>query len=77
MLELYYSETCPFCQKVIGFLREHDIEFEPKEVLNRDFYNELMTLGGIAQVPFLHDTETGTTMYESADIIEYVKNLIK
>lgn len=34
----------------------------------------LLKLGGKAQVPFLDDIENGTSMYESDDIIEYVKN---
>lgn len=76
MLELYYSETCPFCQKVIKFFRENNVEFVPKEVLDKKNYNELMELGKLAQVPFLHDTERDGRIYESDDIIGYVKNLL-
>lgn len=34
---------------------------------------ELIELGGIAQVPFLVDPNTGTKMYESADIVDYLE----
>ena len=33
----------------------------------------LMKLGGKEQFPFLVDTDRGEMMYESEDIIEYVK----
>ena len=77
MLNLYYSETCPFCQKVIKFFRDNDIEFTPKEVAEMKNYEELMRLGRVAQVPFLVDTENDRRMYESDTIIDYAKNLKK
>lgn len=33
----------------------------------------LVQLGGKEQVPFLVDTDAGEMMYESGDIIEYLK----
>jgi glutaredoxin 2 len=35
--------------------------------------NELLELGGKPQVPFLVNTETGASMYESSDIIDYIR----
>ncbi len=35
--------------------------------------NEVLELGGKAQVPFLVDEERGLQLYESADIIEYAR----
>lgn len=35
--------------------------------------SELLEKGGQKQVPFLVDTEKGTSMYESSDIIEYIR----
>lgn len=77
MLDLYYSETCPYCQKVLTYFKENNIDFCPKEVTNPINYDELITLGKAAQVPFLSDTERGVRMYESDRIIDYVKNLRK
>ena len=34
---------------------------------------ELLEKGGKQQVPFLVDTETGVSMYESSDIIDYIR----
>ncbi len=75
MLELFYSDTCPYCRKVIDFFEENNIDFIPKEIHESENYDDLMTIGKIAQVPFLLDKDNNVSMYESDDIIEYVKNL--
>ncbi|MGM0557053.1 MAG: glutathione S-transferase N-terminal domain-containing protein [Myxococcota bacterium] len=45
-------------------------DWEPVEGGRRE---ELIELGGTAQVPFLVDPNTGTQMYESADIVDYLE----
>ena len=75
MLNLYYSETCPYCKKVLTYFDENDIKYEKKEVSDPKNYEELLNLGKIAQVPFLSDTDHNKQMYESDIIIDYVKNL--
>lgn len=77
MLELYYSQTCPYCKKVLSFFEENDIKFIPKEISDPINYEELMRIGKIAQVPFLVDTENDEQMYESDIIIDYAKNINK
>lgn len=44
--------------------------WEPVEGGRRE---KLLELGGIAQVPFLVDPNTGEHMYESADIVDYLE----
>lgn len=75
MLELYYSENCPYCKKVLSFFTENSVEFKKKDVTNTEYYNELMERGKIMQVPFLYDSEKNLSLYESDVIIDYVKNL--
>lgn len=75
MLELYYTESCPYCRKVINFFKENNIEFEPKDVNERENYDKLMELGKVSQIPFLIDTATGKMLYESDKIIEYAEGL--
>lgn len=75
MLELFYSQTCPYCRKVLSFFEENNIDFVPKEISDPLNYDELMRLGKMAQVPFLVDTDNDEQMYESDIIIDYVKNL--
>lgn len=75
MLKLYYSETCPYCRKVLSFFSENNINFERKDVSDPENYEELIKNGKVAQVPFLLDTNNNEQMYESDVIIDYVKNL--
>ena len=73
-LELYMMDTCPFCRKVFRAIEEmgrtdiekHDINrsMEDRERLVRD--------GGKLQVPCLFID--GKPMYESDDIIEWLRS---
>lgn len=74
MFDLYISETCPYCRKVIDFFEENNIKYNKKNVIEPENLNMLLKLGGKAQVPFLDDFEKNISMYESDDIIEYLMN---
>lgn len=69
--ELFYRPTCPFCQKVLSYMREHDIDLPLRDISSdpgaRD---ELVSVGGKSQVPCLFIN--GAPMYESGDIIAYL-----
>ena len=75
MLELYYSQTCPYCKKVINYLEGNGIKYEPKDISVHKNYEILMEKGKISQVPFLIDTDNNKMMYESDKIIEYIAQL--
>lgn len=72
-LELFKKDSCPYCQRVMGYLaaagREdvalRDIVHEPKAA------RTLLEVGGKKQVPCLFID--GSPMYESLDIIEWLK----
>ncbi|QSH39481.1 glutathione S-transferase N-terminal domain-containing protein [Candidatus Kaiserbacteria bacterium] len=73
-MKLYYRPTCPYCIKVVLFARENDIAIDLRDIsTNEADYNELLSLGGKQQVPFLVDEKAGVSMYESDDIIAYLK----
>lgn len=74
MFDLYISETCPYCRKVIDFFEENNIKYNKKNVIEPKNLNMLLKLGGKAQVPFLDDFEKNISMYESDDIIQYAMN---
>lgn len=74
MFDLYISETCPYCRKVIDFFEENNIKYNKKNVIEPENLNMLLKLGGKAQVPFLDDFEKNISMYESDDIIKYAMN---
>ena len=77
MLELYYSESCPYCRKVINHFDINKITFMPKDISINENYEILMKEGGKNQVPFLIDTDKKIKMYESDKIIEYANTLGK
>ena len=73
-LDLYMFETCPFCQKVIWEIESSgrtDIEFHNIRQSEEDRL-ELIKVGGKQQVPCLFID--GAPMYESDDIVVWLKN---
>ncbi len=73
-LVLYDMENCPYCRLVREALTELDLDAEirPCPKGGKRFRPELKNRGGKHQYPYLVDPNTGTEMYESADIIEYL-----
>ncbi len=72
-LVLYYMPTCPFCQKVISYMKKNDIEVPMKDTMsNQSFRQELLKIGGKTQVPCL--VIDGKALYESDDIIVWFKD---
>lgn len=76
MLDLYILETCPYCLKVMNFLDENGIIYNKVDIKNEQNKENLIKLGGKRQVPFLVDNDRNIQMYESDDIIEYLKTII-
>ncbi len=75
MYELFELERCPYCQKVMKFMDDKDIQYTKHDINNKSEEETLIRLGGKRQVPFLYNKESGLKMYESADIIEYLSNI--
>lgn len=71
---IYVSAHCPFCHLVQNFVSENNIEVEYKNRDVPEIRDELLERGGKTQVPYLVDVEHNIEMYESADIIEHLKN---
>jgi len=73
-LVLYDMEGCPYCRVVReAFTALHlDVEIRPCPRGGTRFRPEAERLGGKQQFPLLVDPNTGTTMYESKDIVEYL-----
>ena len=76
MLDLYILEDCPYCKKVLTFLDEMRIKFNKIDIIDKKNEDTLVQLGGKRQVPFLVDKDRNIQMYESGDIIEYLKTII-
>lgn len=75
MLELFVLENCPYCLKVTSFLDKEHMRYKKIDITNKESEEALIKMGGKRQVPFLVDTERNIQMYESNDIIEYLKTI--
>lgn len=80
MLELYQAEGCGYSEKVRETLTSlgtsfviHNPRTASGEVRNEQTHEQLRTLGGDDQIPFLVDHRRGVTMYESDDIVAYLE----
>lgn len=75
LLELYDVEASPYCRLVREALTELDIDalILPCPAGGTRFRPKVKELGGKHQHPYLVDPNTGTAMYESADIIDYIR----
>ena len=75
-LELFYRPTCPYCQKVLRWMENHNVENVVLYDISSDPAAEkrLVDEGGKKQVPCLF--VDGKPMYESDDIIAYLSDLL-
>lgn len=72
MLTLYVKTGCPYCLAVQGKVNELGITVNEKNISDENNVRELVEKGGRRQVPYLIDDECNVSMYESADIIDYL-----
>jgi glutaredoxin len=71
---LYDMEGCPYCRRVREALTalNLDVDIRPCPKGGSVFRAQAEALGGRQQFPLLADQNTGTVMYESEEIIEYL-----
>jgi len=77
-LSLYYIRTCPYCIRVLFALKQLNVNVELRNLSgNRALRSELRENGGKSQVPCLKITKGNQIewLYESADIIRYLKKV--
>ena len=73
-IQLYEFEGCPFCKKVreATAILDLDVLFYPCPKGGPTFRPAAIKEGGKRQFPYMVDPNTGESMYESDDIIEYL-----
>ncbi len=71
---LYYKKSCPYCTKVLRFMDENKITLDMRDTLQPGNQNDLIRVGGKKQVPCL--VIDGKAMYESDDIIDYLRQYV-
>lgn len=76
-LELFYRPTCPYCRKVLAWMRDHSVDNVTLFDITTDSSAEqrLVEVGGKRQVPCLFID--GKPLYESDDIIAFLGSLIE
>jgi glutathione S-transferase len=74
LLQLYDMEASPYCRLVREVLTELDLDVMilPCPAGGTRFRPQAEKIGGKQQFPLLVDDNTGTVLYESAAIIEYL-----
>ncbi|WP_435196634.1 glutaredoxin family protein [Natronomonas sp. EA1] len=74
-ITLYRLQACPFCERVVRVLQENDVPYTSRFVDARHSRrNVVKRLTGARTVPAIVDENTGVTMSESANIVQYVEN---
>jgi glutathione S-transferase len=70
---LYRLQACPFCERVVRRLEEYDLDYRSRfvEPMHSD-RNVVKRISGKRTVPAIVDGNTGVTMSESANIVEYL-----
>ena len=76
MFDLFILESCPYCKKVMASLDENGVNYNKVDITKKENEEALIKLGGKRQVPFLVDSDRNIQMYESGDIIEYLKTVV-
>ena len=73
-ITLYRLEACPYCERVVRKLDEHGLDYHSRfiEPMHSE-RNVVKRISGKRTVPAIVDENTGVTMSESANIVEYLK----
>ncbi|MBD3210126.1 NrdH-redoxin [Candidatus Micrarchaeota archaeon] len=48
---VYTGAWCPWCHKVMDFLKEHNVEFEARDVENQEYAREVVEKSGQGGIP--------------------------
>ncbi|MFB6217571.1 MAG: glutathione S-transferase N-terminal domain-containing protein, partial [Halobacteriaceae archaeon] len=72
-ITLYRLQACPFCERVVRRLDELGLDYRSRfvEPMHSD-RNAVKRVSGKRTVPAIVDENTGVTMSESANIVEYL-----
>jgi glutathione S-transferase len=74
-ITLYRLQACPFCERVVRALDEYDLDYRSRFVEAMHSERDVVKrISGKRTVPAIVDGNTGVTMSESANIVEYLHN---
>jgi len=73
-ITLYRLQACPFCERVVRKLDEYGLDYQSRfvEPMHSD-RDVVKRISGKRSVPAIVDENTGLTMSESGNIVEYLE----
>jgi glutathione S-transferase len=73
-ITLYRLQACPFCERVVRKLQAYGLEYRSRFVEPMHSERDVVKrISGKRTVPAIVDEETGVTMSESGNIVEYLE----
>ncbi|SDR43700.1 glutaredoxin family protein [Natronobacterium texcoconense] len=74
-ITFYRLQGCPYCERVARLLQEYDLDYQSRfvEPMHSD-RNVVKRVAGVRTVPVIVDHDTGVTMAESANIVDYLES---
>ena len=73
-ITFYRLQACPFCERVTRTLQSHDVDYRSRFVEPLHSERDVVKrISGKRTVPAIVDENTGVTMSESANIVEYLE----
>lgn len=73
LLELYFFDACPYCQRVMNVINKHKIKVTYKDIYeDTNNMQKLILITGRKTVPCLFID--GDPMHESLDIMNWLEN---
>ncbi|RDI69527.1 glutathione S-transferase N-terminal domain-containing protein [Halopelagius longus] len=73
-ITLYRLQACPFCERVVRVLNEYGLDYRSRFVEAMHSERDVVKrISGKRTVPAIVDENTGVTMSESANIVEYLE----
>ena len=74
-ITLYRLQACPYCERVVRALDDYGLDYHSRfvEAMHSE-RDAVKRISGKRTVPAIVDENTGVTMSESANIVEYLEN---
>ncbi|OVE83678.1 glutathione S-transferase N-terminal domain-containing protein [Natronolimnobius baerhuensis] len=73
-ITFYRLHGCPFCERVARLLGEFDLAYQSRFVEPLHSKRDVVKrVAGVRTVPVIVDENTGVTMAESGNIVEYLE----
>ncbi|WP_306054734.1 glutaredoxin family protein [Natronococcus wangiae] len=74
-ITFYRLQACPYCERVARVLEERDLEYRSRFVEPLHSRRDVVKrVAGVRTVPVVVDDDTGVTMAESANIVDYLES---